>query len=368
MDPAPFSKEILKTGFVLENQVAQKLKAANWKVISNKYYVDDSKETVREIDLVAYRVTKVQHFTVYTVLIISCKKNEENAWALLARDIDLNDPNAEWWPLHTWSNDKALQYKLAETGKPRLYHEQLKVLGVTEALSTPAVEVFAFQEMNKVSGKPQNDKPIFDAVTSLIKAQAYELSALPARKKAPTIYQFNLVSVVDAELIRLMFRKNEITCSPLDSEHYLARYIVHKRETFSRIRFVKAEAFSSTLQDYSRLHEANCQWFSSECDSFYSGIMRNWERADVLAEDFKKQIQWPTVWLLERKFGQEIDIGSPSFIWDESEDTVGIGISARADVISFMNEDAKIIERTTKALKTVFRYVGKFKFTDEIPF
>lgn len=67
-----FAKEIRKTGFVLENAVAQQLKAAGWTVISNKYYVDDSEEAVREIDIVAYRVSKVQHFDAYTVL----KRNE----------------------------------------------------------------------------------------------------------------------------------------------------------------------------------------------------------------------------------------------------------------------------------------------------
>ena len=84
MDPKKFAAEICKTGFVLENQIAQTLKAAGWTVISNKYYVDDFEESVREIDLIAYKVSKVKHLDVYTALIISCKKSESNAWALLA--------------------------------------------------------------------------------------------------------------------------------------------------------------------------------------------------------------------------------------------------------------------------------------------
>jgi hypothetical protein len=99
-NPKLFEDEIRKTGFVLENRVAQELKANGWTVISNKYYVDDSEETVREIDLVAYKSTRVQRFDVYTTLIISCKKSDSNAWALLARDINLKDPNSDFWPLH----------------------------------------------------------------------------------------------------------------------------------------------------------------------------------------------------------------------------------------------------------------------------
>lgn len=203
--------QILKTGFVLENRIAQALKAAKWTVISNRYYIDDAEESIREIDLIAYRVTRVQHFSVYTALIISCKKSEPNAWALLARDIDLKDPNSDWQPLHSWSNDKAVAYQLASLGCAKRYHDGILKLGVTGVLDTPAVEVFAFQEMNKASGAPQNDKNVFAAVTSLMKAQAYELGALPLRKKTPAVYQFNLLSIVDTDLVRLMFSSDNIS-------------------------------------------------------------------------------------------------------------------------------------------------------------
>lgn len=368
MNPKLFASEIRKTGFVLENQVAQELKAANWTVISNKYYVDDNEETVREIDLVAYRVSKVQHFDVYTVLIISCKKSDANAWALLSRDINLKDPNSDWWPLHAWSNDKALNYQFAEVGKARKYHEKVTSFGVAEALSVPTVEVFAFQEMDKNSGKPQNDKPIFSAVTSLMKAQAYEMSALSARKKSPAIYQFNLLSVVDTDLVRLMFKDPTIECTPLESEHYLARYIIRKRETFSRIRFIKACAFSSVLQDYGRLHQANCRWFGAECDTFYADLVKDWKKVEVLVEDFKNKIHWFVNWRLERQFRRPIDIGTPSLNWNQTKSAVWIGVTATPDVLEFMNEDSEIKEHVAKALKAIFRYDGAFEFDEDIPF
>jgi len=53
-----------------------------------------------------------------------------------------------------------------------------------------------------VKGSPQNDKAIFGAMTSLMKAQAYELQALPQRKKASCVYQFNLISSLDGQLVR----------------------------------------------------------------------------------------------------------------------------------------------------------------------
>jgi len=368
MDPKIFAREIRKTGFVLENQVAHQLKSAGWTVISNKYYVDDSEEAVREIDLVAYRVNRVQHFDVYTALIISCKKSDANAWALLSREINLKDPNSDWWPLHAWSNDKALNFQLAEAGKARRYHDQMNAMGVAEALRVPAVEVFAFQEMDKTSGKPQNDKPIFSAVTSLMKAQAYELSALPNRKKAACVYQFNLVSVVDTDLLRLMFKGSRIECAPVETEHYLARYIVRKRETFSRIRFIQANAFAASLDDYGRLHHANCAWMGAECDAFYHDLVKDWKRVRVLEDDFNKKIHWWMSWSLERKFGKAIDIGTLSLFWINASNDLRIGLSVPNYVMEFLNKDDEIKKHVADALKTVFRYEGSFTFDDDIPF
>ncbi|AJI48233.1 hypothetical protein IB633_07680 [Francisella philomiragia] len=65
---------IKKTGFKLEFDISQLLLKNRWNVINNKYYVDDLQESVREIDLVAYKATDVKDFYTYTVLIISCKK------------------------------------------------------------------------------------------------------------------------------------------------------------------------------------------------------------------------------------------------------------------------------------------------------
>jgi hypothetical protein len=363
-----FANEIRKTGFVLENRIAQDLKTMGWTVISNKYYVDDLEESVREIDLIAYRVTKVQHFDVYTSLIISCKKSDANAWALLAREINLKDPNSDWWPLHVWSNDKALNFQLGEDGKAKKYHIDVASLGVTEALSDPSVEVFAFQEMDKSSGRPQNDKPIFSAVTSLIKAQAYELGILPARKKTPCVYQFNLLSVVDTDLVRLIFKGSDIDSIPLETEHYLTRYIVRKRETFSRIRFIKASAFTTALQDYGRLHQANSKWFSSECDAFYLDLNKNSNKNDLLVEEFKTKLHNKLLLPLYKKFLRIIDLSAVSVNWSESRNCVWIGFLGEDDVLTYLNSDPIVKNIASKVLSEIYRYEGNFYFEDDIPF
>jgi hypothetical protein len=369
MDVRQFEAQVRKTGFVLENQIAQALKAAGWTAISNRYYIDDTEEAVREIDLVAYQASKVQHFDVYTTLVISCKKSENNAWALLARDINLSDPNSDWWPLHAWSNDTALQYQLSDPGTPRRYHDQVVQLGVTEALSTPAVDVFAFQEMSVSSGAPQNDRSIFAAITSLMKAQAYEIASLPQRKTTPAVYQFNLISVVDAPLVRLMFQGDEITCASMQAEHYIARYIVRKKETFSRIRFIHVDAFAGALADYGHLHEANCNWFASECDSFYSNALKDPKKCSVLLDDFRREVGWHVRWHLVRLGLDKPEMFGLSLCWDDEKGQLAILIACGAAAIQSLNEDARVTERVAAALKRFYRYTGVFRFEDvEIPF
>ena len=92
--------EIEKTGFVLEYHVSRALQAHGWNVISNKYYVDDLQETVREIDIVAYKTLMINHIRLYTTIILSCKKSESDAWVLLSKKRDPDDPNMDWYPVH----------------------------------------------------------------------------------------------------------------------------------------------------------------------------------------------------------------------------------------------------------------------------
>lgn len=364
-----FSAQIQKTGFVLENRIAQLLKSEKWTVISNKYYVDDAEDTVREIDLVAYKMTKVDNIELYTTLILSCKKNEQNAWAFLSRDINLKDPNSNWQPLHAWSNDKALMYQLQRADASSQFHEYAIAAGAGSVLQTPTVEVFAFQEMDKKTGKPQNDKNIFAAVTSLMKAQAYEMGALPKRKKTSAVYQFNLVSIVETDLIRLKFDTASAIASAVDSEHYIARYIINKRESFSRIRFMRADTFPNALVDYTTLHEANCRWFKHFRNEFYRDIFQDSKRVNVLIESFRAALQWPITRAFLYKAKKAPKGDSVSVSWNKAKSMAEITGEFDAEELGVLNNDAQANAAVAKALKTFYKFEGKFHFAEEdIPF
>lgn len=364
-----YADGIRKTGFVLENQISNILKSQGWSVISNKYYEDDLEGSIREMDILAYKVAVIEEVSVYTSLLISCKKNEENIWALLSREINLNDKNTNWIPLHLWTNNKAIQFEINKPTFNTTYHEKMKELGVTEALAMPSVEVFAFQEMNKISGKPQNDKNIFNSLTSLMKAQSYELNALSDRKKTPSIYQFNLLSLIDSDLFRLMFDADEIKQAPVSSEHYVSRYIINKKEMFFRIRFVQATKFLTILADYNRLHDANCKFVKKSIISFYKDVLKDYSKSNMLLAEFQEALGW-TLHMHRHLIPNNGPVKILGIHLIETEKVVQIIVNQSEAYAEYLNKNVFLKAKTITALSTNFRYSGKFKWAsnDELPF
>ena len=283
---------------------------------------------------------------------------------MLARPINLKDPNSDWWPLHAWSNDSAIQYQLAQSGRARRYHEDLIAAGIDQVLQVPDVEVFAFQEMNKSSGKSHNDRNIFNSITSLIKAQAYELSSLPARKKRASVYQFNLISLVESEIVRLMFDGNKIEASQRGTEHFLARYIVRKSEIFSRIRFVQADIFHEVLPDYTRLATENCKWFEQQYDEFFVDIVKDSKRLDIFKEQFLRLVRFPIRARIRQAKQETVEIKSPWIFWSEKRGQLELSFDVPDGVAEFMNVDEKVREILAGALNTTYQYTGTFVVDD----
>jgi hypothetical protein len=346
------------------------LKKAGWNVISNRYYVDDTgDETVRELDLVAYKTTKLPEFRIYTVLLLSCKKSETDAWALLSRPINVDDPNANWWPLHAWSNNKPLNFELSLPDTARRYHDAVRAAGVSDALALPAVEVFAYQEMGLHDGAPHNQKAIFQAVTSLIKAQSYEFQSLPQRSKDAVLYQLNLLSVVDAELIRLHFEKEDIVATPITDEHYITQYIVSKRHTVARVRFIKADHLGACLPEYAKLHDANCKWAAQRHETFYKEAVK-YPRSAVFIDEFRSRVGY---YLRARhkprgKFDTFED-GDIGLDWQPSKNALAVTVGMLYDEdIEAWNNDEKVKAHVAGVLDELYRFKGPFFFSSDIPF
>lgn len=359
---------ILRTGFALEHAVSKSLRRSGWTVISNKYYVDDNEDTVREIDLVAYKAKAVENFVVYTALIISCKKSEANAWALLSRPLDKNDPNREWRPLHLWSNDRVLEYQLKEKDFSEKYHDLAASSGGVSVLDDPEVDVFAFQEMNKNSGAPQNDRAIFSSITSLMKAQAYELNSLPSRKSDTSIYNFSLLTVVDSNLVRILFDEDAPVASSIDSESYIASYIIGKKEQFSRIRFIESSVFESRIREYDDLHRFNCSAFRSLSNDFYDDVLKDQNKVKVLLGQFTKLINQKVALKVYRKFNEWPDLKSLSIYWQKSTTKPAVMLDLTQEQVDMLSADVEICAVISDAFSKVYRYEGGFELEVDVPF
>ncbi|MBL0252497.1 MAG: hypothetical protein IPQ12_07875 [Polaromonas sp.] len=95
---------------------------------------------------------------------------------------------------------------------------------------------------------------------------------------------------MDTELANVHFKDDSIKAYSTDSEHYIARYIIHKKETISRIRFINAEKFESYIEDYNKLHAQNCEWFSASIKDFYHDIVKIQIVQDYLKNLEKNQV------------------------------------------------------------------------------
>lgn len=373
LDLHKYEENIKKTGFPLEFRISETLRKEKWSVINNRYYIDDQSGTVREIDIVAYKTKKVQDFWIFTTLIISCKKSDENLWALLSKNIDKNDRNTDWKPVHIWTENQTLKFVLSTKDWQNNYYEYITKSGIKDALCVPELHIFAFQEMRIQNGTSQNDKPIFNSVTSLMKAQAYELSSLPKRKKDDCIYQFNLISIIDSELIRLHFEEDDITGYQIEQGHYIARYILNKEETFARIHFIKEASFADILSDYSLYHEANCSFFETIYDGFYIDVMKDYEKIGLFKEQLSQKIKWIIYFKIKNIHERMEDLKKISLHWDNQQEILEIGININEEEANILNSSFDTIKEMKKSLNDIYRYKGDFKFTkfadfDDIPF
>jgi hypothetical protein len=362
-DLSKYEKEVKKTGFVLEVQVAEALRRHRWTVIHGRNYIDDVQGSVREIDILAYKVRMIQNIRYYTTLIISCKKSEGKIWALLARDRDNSDPNMKWDPIQVWSNEKILSFMLSENWQGD-YLATVRSAGVHQHIMNAEVNLFAFQEMKCSNGSVQDDKAIFAATTSLMKAQSYEMESLGKRTTGNSLYQFNLLSVLDGGLVRLHFAGDSIRASERDSDIYVGSYIVNKTTTCSRIQFVRHQALEALLGYYDKLHDCNVTFFPDLHEEFYSEALTDHRRTDLLASEFLEKVDWDV------NSGLASEPGSISVGYQSDSDTLQVFLDVPQKEVDRLNSRQAVIARAKKAAKSVYRFEGSVVFVgpDDLPF
>ena len=357
------------TGFGLEYEVSRSLVSDGWTVINNKYYIDDVQGSSREIDILAYKVSNKNKILVYTVLIVSCKKSADNVWALLAKQKSENDPNIDWHPVTLWSNQKILRLMIENYNWKERYLKDSSEL--YDQLLAPSKHIFAFQELNKNKGSPQNDKAIFNSIISTMKSQDYEINSLEKRKKEDAVYNFNLVSVVDAPLYRVNFGEAKPEIESIESDIYVGSYIINKRETISRVHIVCADKFSSYLPIYSHLHKHNVSQSAVIKNSYFENVLADSAKVDLFIKDFNREVRWIIYTTLrDVRRDEKAPLPDISIFWNAKENKAEIEIESvhEESELEALNSNRKLITKVSSALKKIYGYEGDFTFTFLIPF
>lgn len=299
-------------------------------------------------------------------MIISCKKNEENIWALLVKNIKPNDPNIDYEPLKNWSNHPILKYELEANNKEK---KGLPVGIIYEKIFNVSKNVFAFQEMNKKNGRANNDKNIFNSITSLMKAQSYELTSLSSRKKERSVYFFHLISLIDSEMILLECAGDEIHPSGTESHTIISNYIINGESTASKINFMTLNGFLTNEVYYQKLHEHYVNYINDCFSNFYIEALSNIDKRQILTKELWKKYGAKLSLEVMRDF-KIYDRFSIDDIWP-TENSLIIEINTKNKQLGELLEGSeKIKDQLRFYIEDIFKIrVDKtIAFIDDIPF
>lgn len=356
---------LARTGFVVEHEVAEAFRLAKWNVIGSRYYVDDVDGKARELDMIAYKVSSGTEIDVVTSILVSCKKDTENAWVVMSRQRPNQDPNIDWNPVQPWTNNDVLGAFLGSSDWSKDYVCRDKELHT--GLFDLKRQAFAFQLVSLASCSPKNDRPIFESLTDLMKAQDHELSLLPERMKKQRLYMFNLMTIVDAPLYEARYDEKPVQVAQVEEFRHLARYIVNRRARVARINIYNKAGLPKLVKTYDRLAQHDLSFFDDKVKEAYSAIKTNEVVRDVLAKAVSKKLKWE-IYIALLNEGKKGIFPETSLGFDSKTKELLLYLPLESSAIDLISRNSKLTKKTAEILSSVARYQGKFRFEEEIPF
>lgn len=364
-----------RTGFPLEHRTGRAFQAAGWTLFTNKYYVDNVTGDAREIDLIAYKVAELKEFSVVTGVIVSCKKTIKRKWAFLTRKYHKN-PNKDMRPIHHWSNVVSFTYLLNQEGARNSLHMALAKVAPL-LWEDPSREVFGTQELIPIGKKNgssdevdhydhANDQAFFSSICTLMKAQAYEADRLADRQVKPRIYVFSLLSVMDGELIEVDYDGKAPVARDVDSQPYIAHYIINNREQFSRINFVSIGALDKAIAECGEAHEAMVKHLEKAHIEFYQSCIKDNAIRRYLLPQFAKRIH--SLFAIYAPALGKIDADDINLIYENGIARIAVFTNADAEEVAKANADARFRKSLARALLSIYRYEGEFEIVEDVPF
>ena len=139
----------------------------------------------------------------------------------------------------------------------------------------------------------------------------------------------------------------------------------------SRIHFCTFDSLDRILLDYDNLHDLNVASFNLALHNFYEGIFEDYQRSEILKQEFESRILGLYNYYFRQEFGAGYKFQHVFFNKPNGVATLEIGMELNisdTDKIDFFNSHEGIKKLTEVALMNVYRYSGEFVFTIEIPF
>lgn len=359
-------KALEKTGFILEHIVSEKFRKAGWWTINGRYYADDVDGRARELDLIAYRAKKEKEIEVVSAVLISCKKDEQMTWAFLTREKPKSDPNFDWDPMHYWTDVEPLQtYLSSEAWKA----DYLKKFGSKYSKEMAArKDVFSFQQISSASVTAQNDKQIFDSISSLMKALDYEMSAVQSRaRKRNRLYLFYLLTVVDASVVDVDYSNDEPVAVEVERITHLARYMVRKHDLSALVHFIRSDKLDDFISNISGVSNIGSKQFSNLAAKSYDAIISNKKIREHFSEKIKMRIIREVNSAFRRNGKSSVKAGDLGLDYDDGKLLIQLDVY-EDDEIEILNTDELLNKYSKKLLKELTRYEGAFVFEGYVPF
>ena len=339
LDCAKLDEAINKTGFPTEYNVQQKLIAHGWKVISNRYYIDDQKKIEREIDLLATKNG--------INLIISCKKSDTEFWTFMtSRNTDVAVP-FEY-------NDGIVQYFCIEE-RDVFQRIAARYPGLASLLQAND-SVRAFQQITKDKYTANNDKHIYDSIITTIKAAEYE---------GTSTINF-MLSIFEGELVQKNFDDGQ--SRTIDEIKYINRHCIGDNDKYYCVHFIKYDALESVIDVYDQAVEELPRFINDLHQEFITDIFDHPSRIAAFQRAFEDDF-FDSLY-------EEVERGNDYF-HDLATNPTGIRLymsrsgklhlafnlflfSHRATMASRINEDDTCRSLMSKSLKKFFGYEGPF--------
>lgn len=381
---AALSAALSKTGFPFEHHVFQQMQRRGWVARTNRLYIDSEEDKTREMDLLCYRQSKGPEVTVCTAILISCKARNGKPWVLLTRDWPARRPS--WYPyppVPVWTNSEALNFEVTQPAWGLEYFNLADATGLKSWASDSPREVFALQEFefkqpasNKAGTAypvfgPKGDSSLYEGTMSLLKALAYENSAVKSRRagsEEQIVYQFNLVQLIDGELYEARFGNAEPQVAPIDRYRYFARTMLNGEEFSARIEFCTRQGLPQLLDDLNKVHDFNGLHFNGRVHNFYEQVPTSRVRLDAFRAELETQV---TSWL------HYCEPSQPPLTkgWLTAGPCIEGGplkirLNIDEQLVARLNQHRNFKSYVRSSVKDIYRFEGEIEieWDDDIPF